>query len=151
MNNANEKIIETLNHLAGLAEDGKNGYEKAAQNTDDVNLKDLFLRLSHERTTYLQELQGLLQNLGSTTWSYHGIPASIHRRWIDIKAAVLPASINAMIYSCATGDSVALKVYQYALNKEHITGNIRSTISGQHSGIRASLDMLRNYGSVAIV
>ena len=151
MNNAGEKIIATLNHLTSIAEDGKNGYEKAAQNADDVNMKDLFLRFGHQRTAYSQELRALIKNMGGIAGSYNGIAGSIHRGWIDIKSAVLPENTSAIIYSCAVGEAAAIRAYTEALNSEYITGNIRSVISGQLSGIHAALKIITTYGWVAVV
>ena len=64
MNNTNKKELAILNHLAGIAADGKNGYQKAAVTVCDVNLKYLFTRFSHERAAFQEEIRQLIKKIG---------------------------------------------------------------------------------------
>lgn len=146
-----EKIILILSHLTAIAEDSKNGYKKAAENIRDINMQDLFIRFSHERAAYVRELQELITNAGAETANCSGRSASLNRSSIVLKSAALLQNTHAVLYSCAIGESLAIKAYCEALDKIYITGNIRSVLAGQLSSIHAAMQIITSYGSVAVV
>ncbi|HRI21259.1 MAG TPA: PA2169 family four-helix-bundle protein [Panacibacter sp.] len=146
-----KKIIAVLKQLSLIAEDGKNGYKKAAENIKDINMQDLFIRFSCERAAYLGELQQLIINAGGTRDDHVDMPGSLHHIRIGFKSAVLLQNTHAVIYSCAVGESVAIKLYCAALGQKYITGNVRSVLAGQLSCIQTAMQIITSYGSVAVV
>ena len=50
----NEKAVERLNHLIAIANDGKYGYENAAEDIKDITLKQMFRQYSLERARYVR-------------------------------------------------------------------------------------------------
>ena len=57
METKNKDVIEKLDHLIAIAEDGKKGYKNASEDVDDVKMKALFTRFSDERASYVKQLQ----------------------------------------------------------------------------------------------
>ena len=151
MNNPLDKIISRLNYLISISHESKNGYQNAAQYVQDRNMKDLFLRLSNERTGYAQELRLLVKNIEVTSSDKAGLSGYILRTWMDIKAAFTPGCDETVISACIPGEETAIKAYTETLNKKYITGNIRAIINGQLNGISAALQSIVKYGTGAVV
>ena len=51
-----QKTVSILDGLIVVLEDGREGYLNASQNTEDENLKSLFLNFSRERSLLVVEL-----------------------------------------------------------------------------------------------
>ena len=73
----NEKAVERLNHLIAIANDGKYGYENAAEDIKDITLKQMFRQYSVERARYVEELKKQLisQQLSGIQFALNSIRA----------------------------------------------------------------------------
>ena len=60
----NNEIISELKGLVSIINDGKEGYESAAESTDNVELKAVFLKNAAERSVYENELKNHIQKHG---------------------------------------------------------------------------------------
>jgi uncharacterized protein (TIGR02284 family) len=143
MANVNEKAIDRLNHLISIANDGKYGYENAAEDVKDETLKQMFRQYSGERAQYAEELKREVAAFGESPDKDGGPLGALHRTWMDIKAAVTSGDREAILKTCITGEEAAVKAYTEALEDENISGNIRGIISEQLSGVQVALNSIR--------
>lgn len=97
MSNINEKTIEKLNHLIAIANDGKYGYENAAEEVNDPTLKQMFRQYSLERGGYAEDLKREVSRLGGSPDQGGGPLGALHRTWMDIKATVTSGDREAIL------------------------------------------------------
>ncbi|RYE31036.1 MAG: PA2169 family four-helix-bundle protein [Sphingobacteriaceae bacterium] len=86
----NKEIISDLNSLITILNDGKQGYESAAETTDSLELKAVFGKYALERAAYATELKAHIKQHGGNEDDNEngGVLGAIHRGWLDVKHAV---------------------------------------------------------------
>ena len=144
MSNVNEKAIDRLNHLIAIANDGKYGYENAAEDVKDVTLKQMFRQYSAERGTYAEDLKREVAQLGGSPDKGGGPLGALHRTWMDIKSTITSGDREAILKTCITGEEAAVKAYTEAVNDNDITGNLKQLVSRQLGGIEFALNSIRS-------
>lgn len=113
----NEEAISILNNLIEISKDGEEGFLKAADSVDDTKLQAYLLRRSLEVKHSAIELQGLVRTLGGKPADSASIGGYLHRRWIDLKAAILTNDKLTVLNEVERGEDVALKAYREAASK----------------------------------
>jgi uncharacterized protein (TIGR02284 family) len=141
MENLQEKVVSKLNLLISVEEDGKDGYENAAENVEDGFLKRTFLRFARQRASYSSRLQIFVKNIGGILYNEGESLESLHCLW-DIKSVVASKDKNALINACKTAEEAALKLYKEALEDECITGIVKGIIFEQMKGIEYALKII---------
>jgi len=83
-----KEVINDLIDILQLVNDGKEGYQTAAESTDTPELKALFLQISGERIVYAAELKEHIALHGEEADNEKGgILGGLHRTWLTIKQA----------------------------------------------------------------
>jgi uncharacterized protein (TIGR02284 family) len=140
----NNKIADALNKLVEINNDRVEGYEKAANETDDAALKALFLKFSAQSRSYRAELEGLVRSQGADPIEGTTTSGKFYRAWMDIKAALSGKDRKAIVSSCEFGEDVAKDTYKDVL---HDLGNapehVRSIIQRHYSEIREAHDQIK--------
>lgn len=149
MSNLNEKAIDKLNHLISIANDGKYGYENAAEDVKDPTLQQMFRQYSTERSTYAEVLKREVSRLGGSPDKGGGPLGALHRTWMDIKSTITSGDREAILKTCITGEEAAVNAYTEALNDETVTGNLKQLISQQLSGVQFALNSIRSLAATA--
>lgn len=130
-----QKTVTHLNSLIVVLEDGREGYLNASQNTDDENLKKVFLDYSRERSLFVVELQDEINKLGKSTDAESGPLGAIHRVWIDLKALLTGNDNSAIIEACITGEEFAIERYQEVLKDENLLLALHPILASQLASI----------------
>ena len=139
MENYNQKTSEKLNRLIDIAEDGKEGYENAAGEVKDAATKSSFLLFSKERSTYASQLREIVNQLkGEAEGQGGNALGSLHRVWIDLKAAFTSGD-EAIINACVTGEEAAIKEYKLVINDTSVPESCKPLIGQQLNGIEKAL------------
>ncbi len=144
MADINEKAIERLSHLIAIANDGKYGCENAAEDVNDITLKQMLRQCSTERAGYADELKSEVVKLGGSPDHDGGPLGALHRTWMDIKSTVTSGDREEILKTCITGEEAAIKAYSEALNDEHITDHIKQVIGKQLNGVQFALNSIRS-------
>ena len=144
MESNDQAIIDKLNHLIDIAEDGKYGYENAGQDVTDEKVRSLFLHYADERKEYIRILQEQILKLGGETKVSDGGPiGSMHRTWMDFKSLVTGGDRDPILKICITGEESAIHTYQNAIDESYITGTLRQIVEGQCVGIQNALAIMK--------
>ena len=130
------------NRLGGIFEkniDAWKGYQNAAKNAEDHNLKLFFERKSRERHMFNQDLKreitvnyGEIEEDGSAT-------GTIHRAWMDIKSFFTGNNDEAMLEECIRGDKAAQEEYEDILEDQDLPLSIAALIRDQKVKIQNDL------------
>jgi uncharacterized protein (TIGR02284 family) len=144
-----EELIEVLNDLVRINNDRIEGYEKAIDETKDidVDMKTLFRRMADQsrqnKAELIQEIQtrGGGADYNSTTNS-----GKIYRAWMDVKATFSGKDRKAILASCEYGEDAAQKAYQQALESDATMDvDARQLIVKQKTTLKESHDLIKRH------
>jgi len=134
------EIVNTLDGLIAILEDGKLGYTNAAEHIENSAIKSDFIQYARERALFIVELQDEINNLGkSTDTAGGGVLGTLHRAWIDFKSTFTSGDTEAIVNACITGEEAAIEKYEEALKKEELQPSQKALLTKQLSSIKAIL------------
>ncbi len=114
----NEDTVSVINNLIEVSKDGEAGFLKSAQDVTNEQLTSFFLRRSDEVKQSVLELQNLVRELGGEPADSTSIAGYLHRRWVDLKTAIVDNNELAVLNEVERGEDVALEAYRSALEKD---------------------------------
>ncbi|MEO7345354.1 MAG: PA2169 family four-helix-bundle protein [Methylotenera sp.] len=144
----NDETISTLNSLIEISKDGEEGFRKAAESVNDPQLKTFFLDRSKEVKESVFELQELVRDLGGKPAESTSIGGYLHRRWIDLKTAILSNDNLAVLNEVERGEDTALNAYVDAANKE-LPPQVVLVVLRQLTGARRNHDQVKQLREAA--
>jgi uncharacterized protein (TIGR02284 family) len=124
-----------LNHLIETCRDSARGYRAAADLVASQTLNAQFLEMAEERARFGEELLPHAQRLGGDEAGDGTTVASLHRRWMDLKARLTQHDDHAVFAEVLRGDSVTLRAYETALG-EVLPASVRELVERQDQKIR---------------
>ena len=139
----NENLIDNLNHLVSICNDGRYGYETAAEDAGSTELKSMFMGYSAQRAQYVTELKACIRGLGGDPEKGGGPLGALHRAWIDVKTALSSKDDKAVLGACLTGEKAAINAYDDVLNDSNCPHDIRDMLIRQRSGIQEALSKVK--------
>lgn len=131
----NEKTIEVLNTLITINNDRIEGYETAAKETEEQDLKAFFSDLKQTSLHCNKELSAEVKKLGGTATEETKTTGKFFRVWMDVKAALTGKDRKAILNSCEYGEDVAKDTYKKALENdaENLSAEQKTMIKTQHT------------------
>ncbi len=142
--NDTKHTVSTLNELIETLKDGELGYQQAADEAQDVDLKALCLKYSQQRHEFAKVLQRAAFDLGESEPETSGSASgSVHRGWIGLKAALSTQDRHAILAECERGEDIAKKAFSDALAEGRLNLGVRSLVEEQHSAILAAHDVVK--------
>lgn len=138
----NDDIVSTLNHLIETCKDGEEGFRTCAEDATGLQLKTLLTTRSQGCATAARELQDLVRSIGGDPETESSFSASMHRRWINIKSAILGKDNEAILNECERGEDTAVRSYRQALEKD-LPAPIRSIVERQFQGVIQNHDQIK--------
>ncbi len=145
----NEAKVEILNDLIMINNDRIAGYERAINESKDldVDLKATFEGMIRESQQYKQELIDKYKMAGGqeveegTTNS-----GKIYRAWMDVKATFTGSDRKAILSSCEFGEDAWRRAYEAALNAEgELDPETKNLIREQYDSEKKSHDLIKKY------
>jgi uncharacterized protein (TIGR02284 family) len=139
----NEKEIDALNNLIVINNDRIEGYRRAAEETDQADLKILFNKYSTQSARFASELKMRVTVLGGEPSTGTTNSGKIYRAWMDVKAALTGKDRKAILNSCEYGEDVALGTYKEEIKNEDLGTESRSIVNNQLREIQAAHDEIK--------
>jgi len=148
----NEKTIDVLNTLITINNDRIEGYETAAKETEEHELKTVFAQFSATSQKCKMELTNEVNRLGGKPSEGTLITGKFFRVWMDVKAALTGKDRKAILDSCEYGEDAAKETYGDVLKNdtETLTEAQQSMIRSQHILLQADHDTVKNMRDLAI-
>lgn len=132
----NQQTVSTLNNLIETLKDGEKGYQQAADEAKETDLKTLFSKYVSQRHEFAKALQKAAYELGDNKpETSSSVTSSIHRGWINLKAALTNQDRHAILAECESGEDSAKKAYAKALTEGSLTPEVRSVVEEQQTAI----------------
>ncbi len=139
----NDKAISVLQDLIETNRDGQHGFRTAAEDAKDAELARVFTEFSTQRTTFIAELQDRVRSLGGDADKSGSVGGSLHRGWIDLKAALSSNEPHAVLAEAERGEDAAVKAYREAL-EENLDPITRGIVSRQYASVQAAHDRVKS-------
>lgn len=142
----NQKSIDVLNTLIEINNDRIEGYETAAKETEETDLKELFAQLALTSHECKEELVGEVEELGGTPIEGTKVSGKFFRVWMDVKAALTGKDRKTILNSCEYGEDVAVNTYKKVLENDEkdLTSDQISIIEEQYDLIKADHDTVKS-------
>ncbi|MDB6143789.1 MAG: aldehyde dehydrogenase [Pseudomonas sp.] len=146
MTDINKEAISLLNDLIETSKDGEKGFHTSAEDIKTPSVKSYFISRSQECATAVRELQAEVRVLGGDPETSSSVSGSLHRAWVDLKAAVTGKSDEAILNEVERGEDHALKAYKEALVKaqeKHLPTSVIGLIQKQLLGAERNHDHVK--------
>lgn len=143
MDATHERAVKVLNSLIETTLDSANGYEEAAENIPDGQLKTLFAERSRRRLDLSRQLQEEVRTFGGTPEHDQSMLGKAHNKFVDLKNAVMGgASEKAVIDEVERGEDVIKGKFEQAMRDDDLPANARAVVSQAYESIRADHDQI---------
>jgi len=136
-------IASILNNLVETSKDGEKGFRTAAEDTQNTELKSIFVQRAGDCARGAAELQQLVSRMGEKPEQGGSVAGAMHRGWVDVKSAVTKRDDLAILEECERGEDVAKAKYRKALD-EPLPDDIRAIVQRQYDGAIRNHDQIRD-------
>lgn len=140
----NDKAVSVLNSLIETCKDGEKGFKDAAEGLKAGDIKAKFMEYSRERAQMAAELQAEVRRLGGDPDKSGSMSGSIHRGWLDLKAALTGHDDHAIVSEAERGEDVAKEAYEAALKGTDLSGSALTLVQQQAARVRRVHDDVRD-------
>src|SRR5262245_53771413 len=142
MSRGQSQTIAILNKLIETCREGQEGFLAAADRIPDADLKDLFNSYSRQRAQFLRELQEEVRRRRGELETTETPTGALQQGWIDMKAAAVGGSEEAIITECQRAEDAAVKSYREAMAAQ-LPGDLLARVQQHYTQIRESYDLIR--------
>ncbi|MEO5570374.1 MAG: PA2169 family four-helix-bundle protein [Bacteroidia bacterium] len=143
MENINEKTVSVLNGLIEINNDRIDGYEKAAKEIEENDLKSLFTEFANDSRQHRGELITEVVSHGGSPAEGNTAAGKVYHAWMDIKAALTAKDTKGIVNSCEYGEDAAVEAYDDALKSDGLSQKLRSVVIRQRAGVKQSHDKIK--------
>jgi uncharacterized protein (TIGR02284 family) len=138
----NEDVVSTLNSLIETSRDGEEGFRAAGDAIDNTDLRTLFHMYAQQRAHFRGELFNEVLRHGAKPAESGHVAGTIHRGWMNLRAAISVKNEAGIIDECERGEEAAMRAYEDALKKP-LPSDVMTMIEDQYSEIRHSHETVR--------
>lgn len=135
-------VISTLNDLIQTCKDGVEGFRTCAEDTKNPELKTYFSDRAERCNRAAEDLQDLVIAYGGDPATSSHLSGTLHRRWVDVRAAITGKSDEDVLDECERGEDVAKHHYEAALAKD-LPQDVRLIVEDQYRGVQLNHDQVK--------
>lgn len=135
------ETVSTLNDLIETLEDGKKGFESAAQEVKDPSVKSTFVEFSQQRARLASELQAEVRRLGGEPEHSGSASGAVHRGWINLKSS-LGGGEKAILNEAERGEDTTVKSYEKAM-KSNLSPDVAGIVRRQFGEVKQAHDRVK--------
>lgn len=146
----NEALNDVLNDLIMVNNDRIAGYEKAMEETKDVDIdmKATFKSMIDQSMQYKQELREIIEQNNGVVEDDTSPSGKIYRAWMDIKSAIGDNDRHVILESCEFGEDATQRAYDAALASGKILDeNAHTLVEEQQACLKKSHDLIKTQKS----
>ncbi|MBL9213418.1 MAG: PA2169 family four-helix-bundle protein [Opitutaceae bacterium] len=144
MNSTINEKIDVLNDLTETLKDGQQGFQTAAKDVKSSELAQVFHRYALQRAEFAAKLQAHVIALGADVEKSGSLVGTVHRGWINLKAALSSNEPQAVLDEAERGEDAAVAAYRKALERTDLDEPTRALINSQYVAVKAAHDHVRN-------
>ena len=134
--------ISVLNSLTTTTIDSAHGFEQSVRDARGGRFDALFSGYAAERREIVALLQQAVRAMGGTPDQDGSFRADLHRRWLDLRAALAAGGGDkAVIEEVERGEDHLKARYDAALADDALSGEALDAIRTAYQSVRAGHDM----------
>ncbi len=143
-----ENIVSEMESLIALCRDGQAGYQDAARDVQDAELRSLFEDYAKQRAAFAQALGTTLVSFTRSVKPAQGtLAGTLHRGWLNLRQLLTGHDRHAILRECQRGEEAAASAYEKALQM-HLPADVRAVVVRQSQAIHASLEKVKALAAV---
>ncbi len=135
-------VATLLNELIETCKDGQDGFRAAREGVKNTDFRALFHNLSMQRLQFSRELQNFVRELDEKPERRGSVVGSMHRGWIQLKAAITSGSEHSILAECERGEKCAVEQYRKALEHEELPDHIRNVLRLHFMGVQGACEQI---------
>jgi len=148
-----EHQISALNDLVKINNDRISGYQKAAESTQDDDLKRRFLGYIEDSKRYKTDLHDHIHVLGGDPSTGTTLGGKFYQAWIDVRAKFTIKDRHSILADCEYGEDIANAAYRNALDDKELIwkdDRVVTMLSRHLKELRAAHDNIKTLRDAAI-
>lgn len=134
--------VSVLNGLIETLKDGELGFEAAAVDVTQPELRQILKDFSVQRSQFVRALQYQVELTGEHPEGSGSVAGTVHRGWINLKSALAKRDDLAVLEECERGEDTAVEAFDKALAGGEL-GASRPLVESQAAQIRAAHEQVR--------
>jgi len=139
MSTYTEEVGNKLNELLEKTYDAEKGFKKAADNTDNPQLKSYFESKSKQRYDFGHELKTEIMSFGQEVDKGDSFTGKAHRAWMDVKALFSLDNAESMLEEAIRGEKAAIEDYEDVLSDTSLPSTTATILRSQKDAIQNGL------------
>ncbi len=141
-----KEISNKVNSLIEKNNDAYKGFKDAADHAEDMPLRDFLRDESLQRKEFATELAAVLKNYnpGYDANTDGSVAGTMHRTWLNLKAALSGDGDESILEECVRGDKASVEEYSdFLKNNASVAVGIGNAVKEQLRHIVATLDRVQ--------
>ncbi|WP_396632799.1 PA2169 family four-helix-bundle protein [Maribacter sp. R86514] len=143
MSTYTEEVGNKLNDLLEKTYDAERGFKKAAENTENAQLKSYFETKAQQRYDFGHELKSEFKTFGQEIDKGDSVTGKAHRAWMDVKALFSLDSAEAMLEEAIRGEKAAIEEYDDVLEDTSLPSTTATVLTSQKQAIKNGLSNIK--------
>lgn len=133
--------VKVLNGLIETTLDSAHGYEEAAKNAEDGQLRALFAERSRRRLDLARQLQQEVRTFGGEPEEGQSLRGRAHDSFVELKTALTGGrDQKALIDEVERGEDVIKARFERAMSRDELPSTAREAVTRAYEAIRAEHD-----------
>jgi uncharacterized protein (TIGR02284 family) len=138
----NDAQVGVLETLTTTLIDSINGYQEAAQDSDNPKFQQIFREHADDRRQVVDSLQNEIRRLGGNPPNDGSFMGKTHQTWLDLKAAVTGRDDERVINSVEAGEDYLKEKFETALSSDELSGECRQVVEQAYQSVRSGHDQI---------
>ena len=143
MSTYTEEVGNKLNELLEKTYDAEKGFKKAAENTENPQLKAFFESKAKQRYDFGHELKTEIRSFGQKIDKGGSITGKAHRAWMDVKALFSLDNAESMLEEAIRGEKAAIEEYEDVLEDTSLPSTTATILRSQKEAIKNGLSNIK--------
>ncbi len=143
MSTYTEEVGNKLNDLLEKTYDAERGFKKAAENTENAQLKSYFETKAQQRYDFGHELKSEIKTFGQEIDKGDSVTGKAHRAWMDVKALFSLDNAEAMLEEAIRGEKAAIEEYDDVLEDTSLPSTTATVLTSQKQAIKNGLSNIK--------
>jgi uncharacterized protein (TIGR02284 family) len=143
-----DDALTILDELLQTCLDGEQGFRAAADGVKDDHIRRLFSAYADQRAQFAAELRTEIERLGGRPQKSGTVAGSLHRGWMNVRAAVTRGDVGNVLAEAERGEGSAVATYEEAM-RAGLPPRIHGLVQHQLDRVREAHDQVRRLGDRA--
>ncbi|HSP07681.1 MAG TPA: PA2169 family four-helix-bundle protein [Acidobacteriota bacterium] len=131
-----------MNVLIDACKNGEKGYREDAEGINNAYFQMRLNEYARHRALFASELQALVRRLGGDPDRKGTVAGSLHRGWMNLKAAIAGRNDDAILAECCRGEEAALRHFEEAFMLD-LPPAVHAAVENQRNTIKESIEHLK--------